>query len=238
MKKKVLSILLVFSILFAMYIPASAQQTITVSVKIRTTALNGAVLAQNSSVTLPQGSTALDALKVVAGGTESSYTSGGITYYSKGILKWRSSQYGNYAYAVAVSGHGANTNNKYFLNNGAANTNWTTASHYEYEYLQDLNGTESALGYTVNSTFNNNIHENDYLSEFDYNNYSGWMMIINGNTNNIGVDTVLTNNATVDLNFSMMMGLDLGQASWMEKPNHEWVQRNAWNTYSFTNDVW
>ena len=238
MKKKVLSIMLTVFMLFAMYVPTSAQQTITVSVKIRTTALNGAVLAQNSSVTLPEGSTALDALRATVGGSESHYTSGGITYYTQGILKWRSSQYGNYVYAVEVDEHGEDDAYVYFLENGSANEDWDTASHDEYGCLSALNSTESDLDLDENSTFNNMVHTPGLLSEFDYNNYSGWMIILGGSTDNLGVDTELVNGQTVDLNYTMMMGLDLGQDSWMENSNHQWVQVNRWNTYSFTNNVW
>ena len=42
-----------------------------------------------------------------------------------------------------------------------------------------------------NSTWNNTVHQEGWLSEKDYNNYSGWMCEINKSTNNGGVDTVV-----------------------------------------------
>lgn len=45
------------------------------------------------------------------------------------------------------------------------------------------------------------------------------MTIIDGNTDNLGVDTVLsdTKEHTVCLDFSMMMGLDLGFSSYVQQ---------------------
>lgn len=236
--RKLVTVMLAFVMLFAMYMPSSAQQTITVSVKIRTTVFNGGVLASNNSVTLPAGSTAMDALKAVSGGTTvSSATIDGVTYYTQGILKWYNTGWGDYICAVQVANH--SSTNKYFGNNGAAST-WSGSSQNAYTYLSALNATElNPLGYITNETFNNTVHEDGYLSEKDYNRFSGWMTVINGNTNNNGVDTVLTNGSTVDLNYSMMMGLDLGQASWGQDSDGDWVPCAAWhNNYSFANDVW
>ncbi len=237
--RKLVTIMLAFVILFAMYIPAAADETITVSVKIRTTAMNGGVLVSNNNVVLTKtgttNPTAMDALKAVCGGTTvSSNTINGTTYYTQGILKWYTTTWGDYICAVQVADH--SSTNRFFGNNGAASS-WNGSSQNAYSYLAYLNGTEYSLGRATNSTFNNTVHESGYLSETDYNNYSGWMTIINGSNNNNGVSTVLNNGDTIDLNFSMMMGLDLGQNSWMQNSQGTWVQCNKWNTYSFTNNT-
>lgn len=236
--KKLLTFMLTFIMICALYVPVSAENTITVSVKIRTTAMkNGQVLASNNSVVLPEGATAMDALKAICGGTTVTTTTVGTrTYYMQGILKWYDTGWGDYISAVQVANH--SSTNKYFGNNGAAST-WSGSSQAAYRYLVSLAQTENDLGFNPYSTFNNTVHEAGYLSETDYNNYSGWMTIINGSNNNNGVSTVLNNGDTVDLNFSMMMGLDLGQDSWMQNSQGTWVQRTKWhNNYSFTNNTW
>ncbi|MBQ8086210.1 MAG: hypothetical protein IJ232_08920 [Lachnospiraceae bacterium] len=235
--KKLLTLVMAFVLVFAMYVPASATETITVQVKIRTTALKNGQVLVSDTVVLPAGSTAMDALKAVSGGTTvSSSTVDGTTYYTQGILKWYTTDWGDYLSAVQVSGH--SSTNKYFGDDGAASS-WSGSSTSAYRYLNALHSTETSLGYYQDDTFNNIVHEDGYLSETDYNDYSGWMTVINGNTNNNGVSTVLSNGATVDLNFSMMMGLDLGQDSWVENSSGTWVQQSKWhNAYSFTNDTW
>ncbi|SFB40882.1 protein of unknown function, partial [Acetitomaculum ruminis DSM 5522] len=179
--------------------------------------------------TLPAGSTALDALKAVSGAdTASGPDAKG--YYTQGILKWSSTKWGNYISAVKVKDH-SNTN-KFFGDNGTAST-WDGASKNKYSCLDELNHLEENLYNKANVTFNNTVNEVGYLSEKDYNNYSGWMIIINGNTNNLGCDQVLQDNDKVDLNFSMFMGLDLGQDSWVEDAAGQWIQADAWNSYVF-----
>ena len=55
------------------------------------------------------------------------------------------------------------------------------------------------------------------------------MTIIDGNTDNLGVDTVLsdTKEHTVCLDFSMMMGLDLGFSSYVQQGD-QWIQVPGW----------
>ena len=55
------------------------------------------------------------------------------------------------------------------------------------------------------------------------------MTIIDGNTDNLGVDTVLsdTKEHTVCLDFSMMMGLDLGFSSYVQHGD-QWIQVPGW----------
>ena len=79
-----------------------------------------------------------------------------------------------------------------------------------------------------NSTWNNTVHQEGWLSEKDYNNYSGWMCEINKSTNNGGVDTVVKNGDTICLDYSMMMGLDLGYDSYVENSDGKWVPVSGW----------
>ncbi|SFB41300.1 Uncharacterized protein YycO, partial [Acetitomaculum ruminis DSM 5522] len=189
--------------------------------------------------TLPAGSTALDALKAVSGAdTASGPDAKG--YYTQGILKWSSTQWGNYISAVKVDGH-SNTN-KFFGDNGTEST-WDVASQDSYACLGRLNGLEKKLYGKFNVTFNNTVNEVGYLSEKDYNKYSGWMVLINGEARNGFVrtgdivfneaSTVLENGDKVDLNFTMFMGLDLGQDGMVEDAQELWIPAHAWNTYSF-----
>ena len=71
----------------------------------------------------------------------------------------------------------------------------------------------------------------NYLSEKDYNDYSGWMCVIDNSTYNNGVDTVLSDGKdhTLTLDFSMMMGLDLGFDSYVKAADGTWVPVSGWN---------
>ncbi|SFB36153.1 hypothetical protein SAMN05216249_12527 [Acetitomaculum ruminis DSM 5522] len=244
--KKLLTLMLAFVMAFTLYLPAAAeeqqptepvtQNTITVSVKVRTTALNEKTLTSNEKVTLPAGSTALDAIRAVYGGLHLKTTvKDGVTYYEDGMLKWHTSQWGNYLTAVKVPGH-SNTN-KYFGDNGTPST-WHISSGEGYKFIGNLNDLEDDLygEGNINSTFTNKVNENGYLSEKDYNKYAGWMIIINKSTDNLGCDQVLKNNDKVDLNFTMFMGFDLGQKSWAENAQGQWVEKPAWTIYSFENN--
>ncbi|URW86544.1 hypothetical protein M5E86_02225 [Blautia wexlerae] len=84
---------------------------------------------------------------------------------------------------------------------------------------------------TENSTWNNTVHFANYLSEKDYNDYSGWMCVIDNSTYNNGVDTVLSDGKdhTLTLDFSMMMGLDLGFDSYVKAADGTWVPVSGWN---------
>ena len=65
----------------------------------------------------------------------------------------------------------------------------------------------------------------------DYNNYSGWMLKIGDGKEAPynGVDTVLTDKDVVVLDFSMMMGLDVGLNGYMQDSTGQWVFQKAWN---------
>ena len=54
-------------------------------------------------------------------------------------------------------------------------------------------------------------------------------IIIDGNTNNSGVDTVLTSsNTSVCLAFSMVTGLDLGQTGYIKNNTGVWTKVDPW----------
>lgn len=166
--------------------------------------------------------------------TETTETVSGVKYHYLGDLKWYQSSYtfdgvtytSNYIPAIKMTDH--SQNNRFFGDNGVASTD-PIASKLEYDYLGLLNITEESLGLNANSTFNNKVHSNNWLSEKDYNDYSGWMLLINGNTNNNGVDTVLTKDSgSVCLAFSMATGLDLGQTGYMKNSKGEWTPVDPW----------
>lgn len=97
--------------------------------------------------------------------------------------------------------------------------------------LDNLNATEKSLKLVTNSTWNNKVNYTNLLSELDYNNYSGWMLKIGDGKEAPynGVDTVLTDKDVVVLDFSMMMGLDVGLNGYMQDSTGQWVFQKAWN---------
>ena len=156
----------------------------------------------------------------------------GKTYHYQGVLSWYDSQYGNYIPAVKMENHANSDLGKVFADDGTANKTANSLANGRGKYfkLSNLNTTETeSMKVTKNSTWNNIVHKTDWLSEKDYNNYSGWMTIIDGNTDNLGVDTVLsdTKEHTVCLDFSMMMGLDLGFSSYVQQGD-QWIQVPGW----------
>lgn len=234
MKKKVVAILTGGMMIVSMCVPTLAADgttnTITVNVAIKRSALGVADIVPAHDVTLAEGSTALDALKIADGSTTQGQdvTIGGETYHHQGKIYWSSTQYGNYVPYVDDVNH--SSTNKYFGVNGTRSFN-TIASKQVYTYLENLNKTETNLGLTQNSTWNNTVHYTGLLSELDYNNYSGWMLKI-GNGKEApyyGVDTVLNDGDIVVLDFSMMMGLDVGLNGYMQDSNEKWVYQTAWN---------
>ncbi len=237
--KRIMTLLMAVMMVVTMCVPAFATETtgensFTLPVSIQTEVMNGKVI-KAANVTLNEGDTALVALKkLYPAETEKTETVSGIEYHYLGDLKWYESSYtyegvtytNNYIPAIKMTGH--SQSNRFFGDNGVASTD-SIASKLDYEYLTSLNTTEEALGLSVNSTFNNKVHSSDWLSEKDYNNYSGWMLLINGNTNNKGVDTVLTKDSgSVCLAFSMATGLDLGQTGYMKNSKGEWTQVEPW----------
>ena len=124
-----------------------------------------------------------------------------------------------------------------------------TVSGVKYHYLGDLKWYQSSYtfdGVTYTSNYipaikmtdhsqnnrffgDNGVASTDPIASKDYNDYSGWMLLINGNTNNNGVDTVLTKDSgSVCLAFSMATGLDLGQTGYMKNSKGEWTPVDPW----------
>lgn len=54
------------------------------------------------------------------------------------------------------------------------------------------------------------------------------MCIINNASPYDGVDSVVSTGDKICMDFSMMMGLDQGQDSYMQNSNGDWVQVKAW----------
>lgn len=235
MKKKVVAILTGGMMIVSMCVPTLAADgttnTITVNVAIKRSALGVADIVSPHAVTLPEGSTALDALKIADGSTTQGddVTIGGKTYHHQGKIYWAMSEYGiNYIPFVDDAGH--TTTNRYFEENGTDSSD-SIASGQAYTYLDKLNETEINLEWDVNDTWNNAIHNANKLSELDYNNYSGWMLKIGDGKEApyYGVDTVLNNGDIVVLDFSMMMGLDVGLNGYVKSQTGKWVYQTAWN---------
>lgn len=236
MKKRVVAVLTGGIMIISMCVPAFATEgdtttkNITVTVAIERSSLGVNPIVAPHTVEVPEGSTALDALKIADGSTtaDDDVTIGGKTYHHQGKIYWGTTQYGNYIPYVDDVDHTSKC--KYFGNNGTYIYS-KISSKKAYNYLTNLNATETDLGLTKNSTWNNTVHFDKLLSEKDYNNYSGWMLKI-GNGKEApfsGVDTVLNNEDVVGLDFSMMMGLDVGLNGYMENSAGEWKFQNAWN---------
>lgn len=239
LSKKLIALVMAMTMVLAMGVTSFSAENdsdpITVSVAIKRTGVNGTDIKSAQTVTLDSGSTALDALRALyPNDTVTSQqemisingTPTATTCYYQGDLKWYMSPYGNYIPCVKVSGH--SSSNKYFGNNGSV-SNDAIASQSEYFKLDELNSTEEEyMNVDVNSTWNNTVHTTNYLSEKDYNDYSGWMVKINGESPYYGVDTVLQGNETIVLDFSMMMGLDIGLDGYVQDSSGEWVFVEAW----------
>lgn len=240
LSKKLIALVMAMTMVLAMGVTSFAAENdsdpITVSVAIKRTGVNGTDIKSAQTVTLDSGSTALDALRALyPNDTVTSQqemisingTPTATTCYYQGDLKWYMSPYGNYIPCVKVSGH--SSSNKYFGNNGTASYD-TIASQNDYFMLENLKYTEvEIMGVEEDSTWNNTVHTTNYLSEKDYNDNSGWMLKINGDSPYYGVDTVLQGNETIVLDFSMMMGLDIGLDGYVQKSNGEWTFVEAWN---------
>ncbi len=240
MKKTIKSLsafFLVFMLSFGIFMSVNVKAETYIPVKIQMTGMRGAnsnstqVIAQGN-VQLTTGMTAFDAIKAIAiqtGDPLTTDTVGTRTYYNQGLLRWYTTNWGDYISAVKVSGH--SNSNKYFGNNGASSNHTISGNRGTYFKLSDLETTASNLNYDPFQTWSNVVNKTDYVSEKDYNNFSGWMLLINGSTNNNGLGTVLTSNTqAVTLDFSMMMGLDLGQDSYMQDfETGEWVLVQGWN---------
>ena len=198
-RKSVIAFLMATTMVGSTAVPAMAD-TATVTVSIKTTGLTGA-LQKTADYILPETS---------------------ITVSKDGDAKVTAMD----ALLQAV-GEGTQvdvTRNKYFKDNGASNSR-TRGDYFKLEKLTD---TEKALGLAENSTWNNTVHFENYISEKDYNNYSGWMCIINNASPYDGVDSVVSTGDKICMDFSMMMGLDQGQDSYMQNSNGDWVQVKAW----------
>lgn len=235
--KSLTALFLVFMLSFGIFMSVNVKADSYITVKIQMTGMRGAnststeVIAEGN-VPFTSGMTAFDAIKAIAissTDTDSTEVIDGVTYHNMGLLRWSNTQYGNYISAIKVEGH--SQNNRYFSNNGAAS--YYSISNNRGQYFRKTNVTsiETNFHYPNNGTWSNMVHKENYVSEKDYNKFSGWMLLINGSTNNDGVDTVLTTNpGTITLDFSMMMGLDLGQGSYMQDyESGQWGYVQGWN---------
>ena len=237
--KRIMALLMAVMMVVTMSVPAFATEItdkicFTLPVSIQTKVMDGKVI-KSADVTLNEGDTVLDALKKLYPTEKvTTETVAGVEYHYLGDLKWYQSSYtfdgvtytSNYIPAIKMTNH--SQNNRFFGDNGTKSNN-KIATHQPYAYLTNLNATETSLNLSVNSTFNNTVHEKDWLSEKDYNDYSGWMVLIDGNTNNSGVDTVLTSsNTSVCLAFSMVTGLDLGQTGYIKNNTGVWTKVDPW----------
>ena len=228
-RKSVIAFLMATTMVGSTAVPAMAD-TVTAKVSINS-ASPDIVPEKVVTVTNSNGSvTALDVLKAVSGSdTETKETLNGKTYHYQGVLSWYDSQYGNYIPAVKMENHANSDLGKVFADDGTANKTANSLANGRGKYFKLSNLNTLSIHFLSRKTCNNIVHKTDWLSEKDYNNYSGWMTIIDGNTDNLGVDTVLsdTKEHTVCLDFSMMMGLDLGFSSYVQQGD-QWIQVPGW----------
>lgn len=243
-RKSVIAFLMATTMVGSTAIPAMAGE---ITVKIQATGLQGknstsvdTILSDAIDIADTGSVTAMDVLKELAAPGEGTPDTDvrvidekgtKRTYYRKGLLEWYESKYGNYISAIKLNGHNNSEVGKFFADNGAASTSALAANRGEYFKHNKLNATEEDyMGVEKDSTWNNTVHFANYLSEKDYNNYSGWMCVIDNSTYNDGVDTVLSDGKdhTLVMDFSMMMGLDLGYSSYVENTDHEWVPVPGW----------
>lgn len=235
--KSLTALFLVFMLSFGIFMSVNVKADSYITVKIQMTGMRGAnstttqVIAEDT-VPYTTNMTAFDAIKAIAissTDTETTEVIGGLTYHNKGLLRWCDSIYGDYISAIKVNGH--SSSNSFFGSNGAGVNTSLSANRGSYFRLSNIQDIEEDFHFAPNATWSNVVHMDNYVSEKDYNNYSGWMLLINGNTNNNGLGTVLTSNTqTVTLDFSMMMGLDLGQGSYMQDAQSgQWSYVPGWN---------
>lgn len=232
-RKTMIAFLMATTMVSATAAPALAFE---LPVSIDTKVMNGSGI-KSGTVDLEEGDTVLDALKkLYPNETETTKTIDGREYHYIGDISWYQTSYtfegvnytSNYIPAVKMTGH--SQNNRFFGDNGVNSTD-DIATNKSYRFLRELNQTEKALNLKENSTFNNTVHADNWLSEKDYNEYSGWMVLVNNSTDNSGVDTVLNENSgSVRLAFSMATGLDLGQTGYMKNASGVWTQVNPWAT--------
>ena len=244
-RKSVIAFLMATTMVGSTAVPAMAG---TITVKIQATGLQGensksvdTMLSDSIEIADTGNVTAMDVLKELAAPGEGKPVEDTRvideegtkrTYYRKGLLEWYESKYGNYISAIKLDGHNNSAVGKFFEDNGTASTSTLAANRGAYFKTSKLNETEKKyMEVKANSTWNNTVHFANYLSEKDYNNYSGWMCVIDKSTYNNGVDTVLSDgkNHSLELDFSMMMGLDLGYSSYVENTDNEWVPVLGWN---------
>ena len=164
MKKRVVAVLTGGIMIISMCVPAFATEgdtttkNITVTVAIERSSLGVNPIVAPHTVEVPEGSTALDALKIADGSTtaDDDVTIGGKTYHHQGKIYWAKSQYGiNYIPYVDDTGH--SNNNKYFAEDGTVSFD-DIASNLPYMNLDNLNATEKSLKLVTNSTWNNKVN--------------------------------------------------------------------------------
>ena len=246
-RKSVIAFLMATTMVGSTAVPATAG-TATVDVCIKATGVTGDkqddieyILPLKKGVTITKTGdvTAMDVLMEVAGQGDLPDQTRVVdnetrVYHRQGLLEWYESKWGKYISAVRVEGH-SNTN-RYFGNNGSESSapiaKYNGKSRGNYFKLDNVSATETNpkyIGGTKDCTWNNQVHYENYLSEKDYNDYSGWMTIIDGSTLNNGVNTVLSGTHTLCLDYTMMTSLDQGFDSYVKNLNSDqWVAVPAW----------
>lgn len=182
-----------------------ADSPVNATVTIKTTVMDGGTLINAQPVTITTANPTLkDAIEAA-----SAATGVDVTIESTG--------WGYYVSAVEVDGH--SSSNKFFGANGTASTD-TIASQDAYAFKDDVDGiTAPAFINTLYGTSNfwtNTVATTNYLTEKDYNYNSGWMVELNNdNYANWGIDTALTNNDNIELDFTMFGSADLGGTAYV-----------------------
>lgn len=199
-----------------------AATPVNATVTIKTAVMDGGTLVNAQSVTVnkdnPTLKDAIEAAEVATG-------------VDVDIIQ---TQYGSYIKAVEVDGH--SSSNKFFGANGTASSD-AIAGGNDYFYNSDIAGiTAPAFINTLYGTshfWTNTVTTTNYLTEKDYNYNSGWMVELNNdNYANYGIDTALTDNANIELDFTMFGSADLGGTAYVLTPtaldaNGPWVAVSA-----------
>lgn len=172
-----------------------AATPVNATVTIKTAVMDGETLVDAQAVTVnktnPTLKDAIEAAEVATG-------------VDVDIIQ---TQYGYYVKAVEVDGH--SSTNKFFGANGAASSD-AIATGNAYFKKSNVDAI-TAPAFIGNHFWTNTVATTNYLTEKDYNYNSGWMVELNNdNYANYGIDTALTDNANIELDFTMFGGADLG----------------------------
>lgn len=185
----------------------SGDITVYVSVEKSVFNLSRTPLKVPVAVSVPSGSTALDALEDVEGSSHLNVTTGtfgGVTYhYVEGIYDYENT-----------------SASKYFAS--------TTPTSNEYRYLSNVSTIDSGLG--VTSSWNGTVNTNHWLTAVDYNRNSGWMISVDNSFVSDGVDHALSNGDVVQMEYTLYGGCDLGETGYIENSSGSWIAENPFNT--------